>query len=133
MFTQNYLPEVRKYFLFKGMLTLFVVSTFEGWPGILYTSIDSFAEVSSTSHVNTINFKKHQQNISFYFNKLLPNNVIYPGTKCSSSWPPSTHGSILYDPYHNHRLLHGQHFCRICHSNFSKGISKVHFKSNMMI
>ena len=48
MFTQNYLPEVRKYFLFKGMLTLFVVSTFEGWPGILYTSIDSFAEVSST-------------------------------------------------------------------------------------
>ena len=56
MFTQNYLPEVRKYFLFKGMLTLFVVSTFEGWPGILYTSIDSFAEVSSTSHVNTINF-----------------------------------------------------------------------------
>ena len=58
MFTQNYLPEVRKYFLFKGMLTLFVVSTFEGWPGILYTSIDSFAEVSSTSHVNTINFLK---------------------------------------------------------------------------
>ena len=25
----------------KGMLTLFVVSTFEGWPGILYMSIDS--------------------------------------------------------------------------------------------
>ncbi|CAB4069624.1 CACNA1D [Lepeophtheirus salmonis] len=28
----------------KGMLTLFVVSTFEGWPGILYTSLDSHAE-----------------------------------------------------------------------------------------
>ena len=26
------------------MLTLFVVSTFEGWPGILYVSIDSNAE-----------------------------------------------------------------------------------------
>ena len=25
----------------KGILTLFVVSTFEGWPGILYMSIDS--------------------------------------------------------------------------------------------
>ena len=28
----------------KAMLTLFVVSTFEGWPGILYVSIDSYAE-----------------------------------------------------------------------------------------
>ncbi|XP_071748883.1 muscle calcium channel subunit alpha-1 isoform X29 [Lepeophtheirus salmonis] len=28
----------------KGLLTLFVVSTFEGWPGILYVSIDSNAE-----------------------------------------------------------------------------------------
>ena len=28
----------------KAMLTLFVVSTFEGWPGILYVSIDSNAE-----------------------------------------------------------------------------------------
>eukprot|EP00096_Caligus_rogercresseyi_P004791 TRINITY_DN1928_c0_g2_i1.p1 TRINITY_DN1928_c0_g2~~TRINITY_DN1928_c0_g2_i1.p1 ORF type:complete len:1446 (-),score=320.23 TRINITY_DN1928_c0_g2_i1:115-4299(-) len=28
----------------KGMLTLFVVSTFEGWPGILYTSLDSHTE-----------------------------------------------------------------------------------------
>ena len=27
----------------KGMLTLFVASTFEGWPGILYVSIDSNA------------------------------------------------------------------------------------------
>ena len=27
-----------------GMLNLFVVQTFEGWPQILYTSIDSFAE-----------------------------------------------------------------------------------------
>ena len=26
------------------MLNLFVVQTFEGWPQILYTSIDSFAE-----------------------------------------------------------------------------------------
>merc|ERR1719431_993506 len=25
----------------RGMLTLFVASTFEGWPGILYVSIDS--------------------------------------------------------------------------------------------
>ncbi|CAG4985170.1 unnamed protein product [Colias eurytheme] len=28
----------------KGMLTLFTVSTFEGWPGLLYVSIDSNAE-----------------------------------------------------------------------------------------
>ena len=28
----------------KAMLTLFVVSTFEGWPGILYVSIDSHTE-----------------------------------------------------------------------------------------
>lgn len=28
----------------KAMLTLFVVSTFEGWPGILYVSIDSHSE-----------------------------------------------------------------------------------------
>ena len=27
-----------------GMLNLFVVQTFEGWPQILYTSIDSYAE-----------------------------------------------------------------------------------------
>jgi voltage-dependent calcium channel L type alpha-1D len=27
----------------KAMLTLFVVATFEGWPGILYVSIDSKA------------------------------------------------------------------------------------------
>ena len=28
----------------SGVLTLFVVQTFEGWPQILYTSIDSFEE-----------------------------------------------------------------------------------------
>lgn len=28
----------------KAMLTLFTVSTFEGWPGLLYVSIDSNAE-----------------------------------------------------------------------------------------
>ena len=28
----------------KAILTLFVVATFEGWPGILYVSIDSNAE-----------------------------------------------------------------------------------------
>ena len=28
----------------SGMLTLFVVQTFEGWPQILYTSIDSYEE-----------------------------------------------------------------------------------------
>ncbi|XP_059091600.1 muscle calcium channel subunit alpha-1-like isoform X4 [Tigriopus californicus] len=34
----------------KGLLTLFVVSTFEGWPGILYVSIDSNAEDHGPIH-----------------------------------------------------------------------------------
>ena len=34
----------------KAMLTLFVVSTFEGWPGILYVSIDSNAEDNGPIH-----------------------------------------------------------------------------------
>ena len=38
------------------MLTLFVVSTFEGWPGILYQSIDSYAEVSRWDELNKLCF-----------------------------------------------------------------------------
>ena len=34
----------------KAMLTLFVVSTFEGWPGILYVSIDSHTEDIGPKH-----------------------------------------------------------------------------------
>ncbi|XP_055713319.1 muscle calcium channel subunit alpha-1-like isoform X3 [Phlebotomus papatasi] len=34
----------------KAMLTLFTVSTFEGWPGLLYDSIDSNAEDSGPIH-----------------------------------------------------------------------------------
>jgi len=34
----------------KAMLTLFVVSTFEGWPGILYVSIDSHEEDEGPIH-----------------------------------------------------------------------------------
>jgi len=34
----------------KAMLTLFVVSTFEGWPGILYVSIDSHDEDMGPIH-----------------------------------------------------------------------------------
>lgn len=34
----------------KAMLTLFTVSTFEGWPQLLYVSIDSYAEDHGPSH-----------------------------------------------------------------------------------
>lgn len=34
----------------KGMLTLFTVSTFEGWPGLLYVSIDSNVENRGPIH-----------------------------------------------------------------------------------
>lgn len=34
----------------KAMLTLFTVSTFEGWPSLLYTSIDSNAEEYGPIH-----------------------------------------------------------------------------------
>merc|ERR1719264_1957782 len=38
--------------VFKGVLTLFIVCTFEGWPGILYVSIDSHSEDVGPVHNN---------------------------------------------------------------------------------
>ena len=45
------------------MLTLFVVSTFEGWPGILYTSIDSYAEVDMWNINSILSFVEFKINI----------------------------------------------------------------------
>ena len=45
------------------MLTLFVVSTFEGWPGILYTSIDSYAEVDMSNVISILSFCRIKVNI----------------------------------------------------------------------
>ena len=87
----------------KAILTLFVVATFEGWPGILYVSIDSNAEDIGPVH----NYRPIVAIFYFIY-------IIIIGKYCQKKLQVVWAKCENYN-YYYYSLLYGQYLCWFCH------------------
>ena len=59
--------------------------------------------------------------------------ISFVGEKSSNTGCPSAYVSVLYDLYHYHCVLHGQHFCWFCHCHISKSMQIIFIKLHNLI